>query len=83
MRCQIRVRGHLDPSWRHRLAGFEITHEASGVSLLSGGLPDEAALHGLLVQIVNLGLPLLSLERSEAPRHEETGGADDEGVAKG
>ena len=80
MRCQIRVRGHLDPAWRHRLAGFQITHEDAGVSLLSGPLTDQAALHGLLLQIVNLGLPLLSLEMSEAPRQEEAG---EEGGAGG
>ena len=77
MRCQIRVQGHLDPTWRHRLAGLQITHEDAGVSLLSGPVPDQAALHGLLLQIVNLGLPLLSLETGEEPPQE--GSRDDAG----
>jgi len=71
MYCQIRVRGHLDSYWRHRFAGWQVTHEESGMSLLSGPLPDQAALHGVLLQIVNLGLPILSLETSEASRIEE------------
>ena len=74
MYYRIRVQGHLDPSWRHRLAGLRITHEDGGTSLLSGPLPDQAALHGVLLQIINLGLPLLSLEGGEATRQEEEAG---------
>jgi hypothetical protein len=75
MHCHIRVRGHLDASWRHRFAGWQITHEESGISLLTGSLPDQAALYGVLLQIINLGIPLLSLETSEAPQQEKKGGA--------
>lgn len=74
MHCHIRVHGHLDASWRHRFAGWQITQEEAGISLLSGSLPDQAALHGVLVQITNLGLPLLSLETRDAPQGEEKGG---------
>lgn len=73
MYYRIRVRGHLDPSWRHRLAGFRITHEEAGTSLLTGALPDQAALHGVLLQLINMGLPLLSLEGSEVQLQEEGG----------
>jgi hypothetical protein len=62
--------------------GWQITHEEAGISLLSGSLPDQAALHGVLVQIINLGLPLLSLETSEAPQQEEQGGEPGQGDAR-
>ncbi len=71
MRVQIRVQEHLDPVWQHRFAGLQIEHQGAGTTLLSGYLPDQAALHGLLLQITRLGLVLLSLETSAAPGGEE------------
>ena len=71
MYYRIRVQGHLDPSWQQRFEGFRIEHQEAGTTLLSGSLPDQAALHGVLLQIVRLGLTLLSLETSEVPH--ETG----------
>ncbi len=44
MHYHIRVQGHLDPSWQHRFEGLQIKHEGSGTTLLSGPLPDQAAL---------------------------------------
>lgn len=75
MHCRIRVHGHLDPSWRERLAGLRIAHEPPGTTLLTGHLVDQAALHGVILQILRLGLALLSLETDEAPRPARTGGA--------
>ncbi len=46
MYCRIRVQAHLDPSWQHRFAGLRIAHETAGTTLLSGSLPDQAALQG-------------------------------------
>src|SRR6266568_6367217 len=63
----IRVQGHLDPSWQDRFGGLCIEQQETGTTLLSGTLPDQAALHGVLLQIIRLGLTLLSLETSEAP----------------
>ena len=63
----IRVQGHLDPSWQHRFEGLRIEHQDTGTTLLAGRLADQAALQGVLLQIVRLGLTLLSLETSEAP----------------
>ncbi len=63
----IRVQGHLYPTWQHRFEGLQITPEEAGTTLLAGSLPDQAALQGVLLQIVRLGLTLLSLETSEAP----------------
>ncbi len=65
MHYRIRVQGHLDPSWQHRFNGLLITHEDTGTTLLAGPLPDQAALHGVILQIVRLGLTLVSLETSE------------------
>lgn len=73
MYCRIRVQAHLDPSWQHRFAGLRIAHETAGTTLLSGSLPDQAALQGILLQIVRLGLTLVSLETGEAPGADEGG----------
>jgi hypothetical protein len=71
MHYRICVQGHLGPSWQDRFEGLYIEQQESGTTLLSGYLPDQAALHGLLLQIVRLGLALLSLETSTAPGGEE------------
>jgi hypothetical protein len=71
MHYAIRVQGHLDPSWSDRFGGLRIEQQEAGTTLLSGSVPDQAALHGLLLQIVRLGLVLLSLETSEAKGAEE------------
>jgi hypothetical protein len=72
MHYHIRVQGHLDPVWQLRFEELQIKHEDAGTTLLSGPLPDQAALQGVLLQIVRLGLTLLSLEASGAPGREET-----------
>jgi hypothetical protein len=72
MHYVLRVQGHLDPSWSYRLGGLRIEPQEAGTTLLSGSVPDQAALHGVLLQITRLSLVLLSLETSEAPRGQET-----------
>jgi hypothetical protein len=67
----LRVQGHLDPSWSDRFGGFRIEQQEAGTTLLSGSVPDQAALQGLLLQIVRLGLVLLELSTSEAKGAEE------------
>ena len=67
MHYRIHIQGHLDPSWQGRFGGLCIEQQEAGTTLLSGTLPDQAALHGVLLQIIRLGLTLLSLETSEAP----------------
>ena len=64
----IQIQGHLDPSWQDRFGGLCIEQQESGTTLLSGTLPDQAALHGVLLQIVRLGLILLSLEANGSKR---------------
>lgn len=58
---QIRVNGHLDDTWAEWFEGLTITNHDDGVSLLSGRLPDQAALHGILNRISSLGLKLISV----------------------
>jgi hypothetical protein len=60
---EIKVKGHLDQSWSSWLDGLSIEAQAHGETLLTGPVRDQAALHGLLSKIRDLGLVLLSLER--------------------
>ena len=64
-RYTIRIKGHLDARWADRFAGLTITLEADGHTLLTGDHIDQAALHGWLRKIRDLGLPLISVNRSE------------------
>jgi hypothetical protein len=59
--CQIRVEGHLDQHWAEWFEGLTITPQVGGETLLSGPVADQAALHGLLKKVRDLGLPLLSV----------------------
>jgi hypothetical protein len=59
---EIKVYGHLDQEWSEWLGGLQITPEDDGNTLLSGIIPDQAALHGLLVKMRDLGLPILALK---------------------
>ena len=56
---EIRIKGHLNPQWRGWFGGLTITLEDSGDTLLTGPVVDQAALHGLLRKVRDLGLPLL------------------------
>ncbi|MCO6490323.1 MAG: hypothetical protein J5I98_18055 [Phaeodactylibacter sp.] len=56
---QIRLRGHLGPQWAGWFEGMAITLEENGDTVLTGPVADQAALHGLLRKVRDLGLPLL------------------------
>ena len=60
-RYQIRIKGHLDRRWADRFEGFTISLEDNGETLLTGLVVDQAALHGLLRKVRDLGMPLISL----------------------
>jgi hypothetical protein len=62
---RIRVKGSLDSRWSDWFDGFAVTPQANDETLLTGPVADQAALHGLLAKIRDLGLPLLSVERVE------------------
>jgi hypothetical protein len=75
---EIRVRGHLDAHWANQFEGLTITLEEDGNTLLTGPVIDQAALHGLLKKIRDLGLPLVSVSpvEPEPPTTHRTGQAD-------
>jgi hypothetical protein len=62
---QIRVKGHLGRQWTDWFGGLTITLEDNGETLLTGPVVDQAALHGLLKRVRDLGMPLLSVNRVE------------------
>ena len=62
---QIIVSGHLDFKWKDWFDGFDISHQANNETLMVGPVADQAALHGLLAKIRDLGLSLSSVTRLE------------------
>jgi hypothetical protein len=59
---QISLKGHLSHQWTEWFAGLTITLEEDGNTLLTGPVVDQAALHGLLKKVRDLGMPLLSVK---------------------
>ena len=63
---QITVKEYLEDSWSSWFDGLTITNEPNGEAVLSGVVADQAALHGLLSKIRDLGLPLLAVTQRRA-----------------
>jgi hypothetical protein len=60
---RIRVKGYLNSHWTGWFEGLAISHQVDGTTLLTGVIADQPALHGLIIMIRDLGLPLLSVAR--------------------
>ena len=60
---EIRIKGHIGDSWSSWFEGLSLHHEENGETVLRGVIVDQAALHGVLIRIRDLGLPLVSVNR--------------------
>lgn len=62
---EIKIEGHLDPHWSDWFMGLKLTHLDGNESLLSGSLPEQAALYGLLERFRDLNITLISVTRND------------------
>jgi hypothetical protein len=68
---QIRLKGHLDPMFEEWFTGFSMTLLPDGQTILNGQVADQAALFGALLRIRDLGIPLLSVNKTDSTSSEE------------
>jgi hypothetical protein len=64
-RYEIRLKGHLETRWAAWFDGLTLTHESDGTTVIHGPIVDQAALHGVLQRVRDLGLPLVSVTQVE------------------
>jgi hypothetical protein len=64
-RYEIRLKGHLDSRWATWFDGLSLTNESDGTTIIRGPVVDQAALHGLLQKVRDVGLPLVSVTQVE------------------
>jgi hypothetical protein len=60
---ELRLKGHLDPRWSAWFDGLILTQDGDGTTVIYGSVIDQAALHGLLQKVRDIGLPLVSVTR--------------------
>ena len=72
---EIRVQGHLDQRRSAWFDGLTVTHTENGETILAGPVEDQAALHGLLIKVRDLHLPLLAVMRVDSDRSEVSRGS--------
>ncbi len=68
---EIRIEGQLDDRWQDWFDGWTVTQEAGGTTLLSGPVPDQPALYGILRRVRDLGLPLVSVYQLKEASHQQ------------
>ncbi len=66
LQIEIRIKGHIDRDWSDSLALLDVTHSPDGTAVLSGVVRDQAALYGVLFQLCNLGIRLVSFSSEES-----------------
>jgi hypothetical protein len=71
MKYHVRVQGELGPEWADWFGAIAVSKEDAGDTLLSCDVPDQAALHGLLRKLRDLGLPLISITREQVGKGNE------------
>ena len=71
-RYEIRLQGHLAARWAAWFDGLSLTHEGDGTTVLRGPVEDQAALHGLLKKVRDLGLPLIAVTQVDPNSNKET-----------
>ena len=69
-RYEIRIKGHLDTRWAAWFDGLAIAHGSDGTTTIRGPVADQAALHGLLLKVRDLGLPLVSVTQVQPDQPE-------------
>jgi hypothetical protein len=67
-RYEIRIQGHLDARWTAWFDGLSLTNNGDGSTVISGPIVDQAALHGLLQKVRDIGLPLVSVTQLDPDR---------------
>ncbi|MCW2539603.1 MAG: hypothetical protein JWN95_1328 [Frankiales bacterium] len=67
-RYEIRLKGHLDARWAAWFDGLSLDHHRDGTTVIHGSVIDQAALHGLLQKVRDIGLPLASVIRLDSDR---------------
>jgi hypothetical protein len=67
---EIRIRGHLAPRWEPWFDGLTLTQEPDGTTVIRGEVADQAALHGLIQKVRDIGLPLVSVTSTATPSKE-------------
>ncbi len=67
---QIRVKGNLENKWSEWFDGFSITPQTNAETVLIGVVADQAALHGLLAKVRDLGLPLIEVKRLKSKQQD-------------
>ena len=69
---EIRLKGHLNARWAAWFDGLSVAHKDDGTTVLAGPVADQAALHGLLQKVRDLGLPLIAVVQVDSTTNKET-----------